>query len=470
MSSCVTDIDCPGTLVCYNTSWTNHQSTCLCSTWFGFSGPNCEFALQTSTSTWRVANSIFFSLAWCAVFLVGVASLRKLSVFTVVHPQSAEEGRSSTGWSVTHTCQVQLVIATALSMTAEILGIITTLSPLDLKLFLPGTDRKTSTLFYPKQILTSLSYCFIFLALVTLPLHWREIANQAFRPNKKKLSYLWPLVAFEILFSAITLIFVALSMPSAAYISAIPFVIIVVALYGIGGLSLWRILTKAAKYQGAEQRNRFLKSAQTVANTSLKMFAIGVGIIVMNTVFALTSGDPQWRELSRPDAISTPVVIGSILNLFLLSAAAFGQFYLSTTIRASVARQQSSYQQGDASRNTHGNHQNKQVADDQPMLANHPGGGGGGASSTQERTVDHSAQPDSIVGLSDKKAIKSKRKILKRKGGPRRLRPITDMTVEATHMSTNPIAEVSDDILAEHQENSSGGGALFSSGGSGHGK
>jgi len=311
-------------------------------------------------------------------------------------------------WTVTHTCQAQLALACVLLYVAELFGLIYTLRPWELNQYLPGTDQRTTPLFYAKQILSSLGYSALFLALATLPFHWREIANQAFRPNKKKLSYFWPVAIFELLFASITIVLVALSMPNAAYIAAIPFVIIVISLYGVWGFALYRVLMNAAEKQVVEQRARFIKSAGNVARTSLKTFGVGLSVLLFSLLFALMSTDTQWRENSPPGKLSTPVAIGSCLNISLMIAALFNQYYLSATIRSSVARA--------SSKDGFGTNSNKNLTP-------------AGDRRVQVDTVtgDHSAQPDSIVGMDNPRDIKKKTKALARKREPR-LRAITDMS------------------------------------------
>ena len=398
--ACLSDRDCPGTLVCYNTSWTQYQAVCLCSTWFGFSGVNCEHSFQTVTSQWRIVTTIFLVIGWISGFFIGLYEIRRLLKY-------------KKEWTVTHTCQIQLIFACAFCFTSEAMGLVTSVHAQDLRTYLVGTNMKTTELFYPEQLITVLGYCFIFLALATLPLHWRELTNQAFRRNKRKLSYIRPLIVFELLFSGLTVVFVAMSNPSAAYISAIPFVCLVIIAYGICGLALYRVLTKIAESQQTEQRVRFLKSARNVQITSLKMFVIGLLILILNLTFALIASDPEWREHSPEGQISEPVLVGTFLTYVLLSAMIVGQTYLSATIRSTIAR---------------------------ATLGSGAGTGSNNKTPVERRvdsfTGDFSGKPDSLVALDDVNEIKKKTKALAKKREPR-LRAITDMSEQATS-TANP--------------------------------
>src|SRR5438045_2723529 len=111
-SGCASDRDCPGTRICYNVSWTGFQATCLCSTWFGFSGSDCQDSLQTSTALWRFITAIFLIVGWIIAILIGTYEVRRLAKFRKE-------------WSVTHTCQLQLLSGSILCCLAEILGVVT---------------------------------------------------------------------------------------------------------------------------------------------------------------------------------------------------------------------------------------------------------------------------------------------------------------------------------------------------------
>jgi hypothetical protein len=424
--ACITDLDCPGTTICYNTTWTNFTAKCACSTWFGFDGPDCLTVGKTSTSVFRITTTSILLTLWWLTFLVGTFDFIRLLRF------------GDRKWTVTHTCQLQLIIACVFLGLGEIFGMHTNLHAEELVIFLPGTPYKTTHLFFPKQMLTTFGYSCIFLALSTLPLHWREIAHQAFRGKqaKRKLSYVKPLIAFELSFATVEIVLTALTMPSAAYIAAIPFVVIVIISYGIGGTALIRVLTSVAQTQANDsmQKTRFLKSARSVAGTSIRMFVVGAIVLIMNLVFALVSFDTVWRELCQPGVLAQPIVIGFLSSLSLVSALWLGQYYISTSIQSTLSHHHNSN-----SRDNTGHASNPVVG---------PGTGGAAAGqriSPQSVSNDtpSSVQPDSIVGYESVREIQKKKKKLQKQKEPR-LRAITDMSAEMT--SNNPTVMYPPDI------------------------
>jgi len=97
-----------------------------------------------------------------------------------------------------------------------------------------------------------------------------------------------------------------------------------------------QVLTRAAVFQGQEQKIRFMKSAEIVTITSFKIFFAGVLVMVFNIGFGVLSTGNIWREFSPPNSLSVVDIFGFFASLSVLVIVCIGQVYLSATVAAAI--------------------------------------------------------------------------------------------------------------------------------------
>ena len=84
---CAVDVDCPGTMVCYaNATWNQAGGAqrCLCSTWYGATGPSCK-DVDTPNAQWWFATGVVFALFFVGVFLLTLRGRRARTLTRPTH-------------------------------------------------------------------------------------------------------------------------------------------------------------------------------------------------------------------------------------------------------------------------------------------------------------------------------------------------------------------------------------------------
>jgi hypothetical protein len=245
--SCVTDLDCPAALVCYaQASWylaggaLYPASGCMCSTWFGWTGPTCT-DFGTAQFAFMVANHMVTGLAYSFVFFSGCFCLFKLfraGAMTV----PAKRSRMS---SVLVTL-VQLTLAAFFCLCSEFT--VGTYEYFPEEAVAPtqfsGTEKSNPRLAAAARVLFLLGTVIGLLAIVTLAISWIEVALRSEHLQKKSdTRHMYGfLVAFEVLICFAN--FGNLAFGSSSYLAVIlyPFVIIIAALYAYGFYKMRNLL------------------------------------------------------------------------------------------------------------------------------------------------------------------------------------------------------------------------------------
>lgn len=390
LSQCETDFNCSGTRICYNTSWTNYSSQCLCSTWYGFTGENCT-SIDTPTGIYRFFSHVLLLLAESSLLIISSLQFWKLL-------------KVDRNWSVTHTSQIQIVLASFFYLMGESFDFSILLNPQDF--VYPVGGEKSSKYFVPVDILILLGDCFVYLALAGLPVLWREITNQIFRPQKAKLTFVKPLIIFEFGFCASVLFVLIFVSPEYAFLVAAPFVIVLILAYGIYGVALFRVLVTLASTQDS-QKVKFMKSAQRVARMSIVIFLLGLLDIIFSLLDFYFAGYPVWLEYSLPNVIAWPLLFVHFTTYISIISAIICQVFLSITTNSMTNQKKAQL----SSKDQQNQEDNQQVA--------------GYQQSTVEGTSVH---PGSIVLVTDIHSMKKKLKLKRNLRFPTRLKPIEDFS------------------------------------------
>ena len=393
---CLNDFDCPGTLLCYNTTWTNHVGICNCSNWYGFSGPNClEFGL-TSTSKFRIFGGVLNLTFWSLLILFSIREFRK---FSLIFP----------AWSISHTCQLQIVFASIFQLLTEALDFSILTHPADYNSKISKFPIvKGSLLFNVAAIFNAFGDCFIYLALAALPAHWRGITHQAFRNDnttRSRLSFTNTLIIFEVLFFLAISITTITAGPGQAFIVSMPFVIFLMFAYLFYGVALIRVLMDIAKTQD-EKKIKFLKSSRKIAHLCLIIFALGASDLILDLLVFIYDVEPRWREYSPIGQFAFPVLFTQFNSWIVMCCAIVCQSFLTISIKSYFRKKQTSTQKNQEPGEEYEN----------------------GIVPQETGTVTHgeSANPDSIVHMNDIRSVKMKQKKAK---NVHRLKPIEDVTV-----------------------------------------
>jgi len=240
---CQYDRDCPGSLACYtNVSWYVPQpgeNGCLCSSYYGFSGPDCQQVLQTHTSRVWIGLGIIIIALQVWVFVMSMVQIGSMFRHKMVSLRAEFVGT------------VQLWIGSVFGIVAQIGFIWASHAPNDAQ-FIRGdsTKDKENTFHSGWQAFYAISAVVQLSAALTIALLWIDLAGKAARLTQLRshgmaLYQKW-LAAFEITFLLLYIIPIALGYQSISVALAYLLQVTIIVTYIRGYFLMTRVIYSIA--------------------------------------------------------------------------------------------------------------------------------------------------------------------------------------------------------------------------------
>jgi len=358
MSLCSTDFECPSTKICYsNATWIANKtfdSTCLCSTWYGWEGPNCD---QLGISNFFQIILGAMTIVMCTISLLVVSmnlirlriNRRDIKLFNASNTTAMlaiPALISFIGWR-------SVIIAMAFSPELN-----------DVAVYDDGEKyhkyAKIERGFLTPAILLAV------LTALNVSLMWIEIAENSKTLRKKMSSryskYKITIYVFEVLFALIVGTLVLTGLTSLAFMAAIPFLGFILVSYLIGvtkmtnlirgsilgisdqgnSSSIKKPLSSKKSLKSIPSSNphthRYVKLLGRIRTTALLIIVADVGIIVAGGANAIIAFKWDWKEIGVPGSINPSALTLEFAAFFMACVPIVISWYCSVNMKSVAKR------------------------------------------------------------------------------------------------------------------------------------
>mmetsp|Transcript_4569 Transcript_4569/g.8629 ORF Transcript_4569/g.8629 Transcript_4569/m.8629 type:complete len:377 (-) Transcript_4569:164-1294(-) len=336
-SECNDDLDCENVLVCFtNLTWQANDPTapsgCLCSSFYGWEGPNCtDFGAQTYLS-------LFINL----VIVLVSATVTLFSFRTGYKLYSVKQGRNF--WNATNVTQLYSIIALISICGFRLVTVLILLTPEQNDEFEIGADIgvKFHSFTVADRVFSAVNLVFFTLGTLNLSIMWMEVADSCKRVKalvSSSLSHFRKVVYIsQATFVVISIILLTLNMPFLIILATFPYILALGTISYIGQKRLAGVLSEqvalfatsgnepSTMHTFSNSETQYRRILADIRMTARTLLGFCVAVVVSGIVYALLSLH-GWQHYSKPGQISLAALALDFLMLGLLGSCCTVQYY-----------------------------------------------------------------------------------------------------------------------------------------------